>query len=158
MALSEKALLQIFVDISFADRFYDLYETTRSRMGADEIAPEAVAEVLEDLGFDYAKSGRFYRRSKRQGGCKIDFHVSVRSIAVELILVVKAGDAVVGGPFAGIAEDVKLLDDPDFAYSPPYPKPLFSSRQELEEIMAFGCQIYDEVQLRLFAPDDGVTA
>lgn len=151
MAETEASLLQILAEIDFAKRYYTFYEARKHLQGAEGIDPAAIAVRLEPRGFKFHKRDRFYRLAERQGDREVELHVAFALGTVELILGLEAGEATYGGPFAGMAEEVAQLEDPDFSYQPPYPKIPYSTAEDLDEVIDFGIKIYEEVKARLFA-------
>lgn len=151
MAETEASLLQILAEIEFAKRYYSFYEARKHLEGSEGIDPAAISARLKSRGFKYHKGDDFYRLAERQGEREVALHVAFARGMVELILDLEAGKATYSAPFAGIAEEVAQLEDPDFSYEPPYPPIPYSTAEELDVAIDFGLKIYEEVKARLFA-------
>ena len=146
--LAKQRLLHALVSIHFSERYYRYYEQTRQRSPQELITHENILQALDSTGFDFKFDTRekfFYHREKHDV-FQVSLHIAFTSSAAEFILAVKTPVGSVGGPFSLLAEEVALQYDAGFSYLPPYPDPLFSNLQELQEVILFGISLFEDAK------------
>lgn len=150
---ANQTLIAALITIQFSERYYSYYEQTCHRPPQELIAHEEIIQTLVSTGLDFKFDTRekfFYHREKRDA-FQFGLHAAFTSSSAELILVIKTPVGYIGGPFSLLARHAALRHDADFSYSPPYPKLMFSDKQELREVILFGASLFEDAKQAFIA-------
>ncbi|HAG83791.1 MAG TPA: hypothetical protein DCL61_22245 [Cyanobacteria bacterium UBA12227] len=147
---------ELLAGINFEKRYYEYYENCRGRekmAGYNRQDCEAVL-ASTSLEFKYYKKENFFSHKQVYKKNEFILNVAFPYSTVELIFSVKAKDEVIGGPFSLLARQVAQLREPNFEYSPPYPKIRFSNLDELQEAVKFGISLFEDVKQVILSDND----
>lgn len=105
--------------------------------------------MLKETGrtFRYHKGEKFFawRDANAPEGCELGLNLKIEVSYVEWILVFATPSGHTGGPFSGLARDVKQLSIPKYRHDPPHPRPHVANKAELADVIDEGLAFYDEI-------------
>lgn len=150
---ANQTLISALASIRFSERYYDYYGQTRHRPPQNFMAREEIIQTLASTGLDFKFDTRekFFYHHEKHDAFQLGLHAAFTSSTAELILVIKTPAGYIGGPFSLLARQVALRHDANFSYSPPYPKLLFSDKQELGEVILFGISLFEDAKQAFIA-------
>lgn len=149
-------LIEILAGIGFSTRYYAFCDLRKGVKGG-AWGPEAYEAALGTTGleFKYDKRERFYGHQESVGTCQLILNAAFRDGVLELVLAIRTPSGTVGGPFHLLALQSALSKDGDFVHTPPYPRIPFGSREELDEAVRFGFELYREARDLILKEDWG---
>jgi hypothetical protein len=133
------SLKSVLIRVNFKSRFDSLFEKHSHRNLLKTASPSEVQRIIEKLGYvcTYHENGKFFKIDKELD--QISLNISTDLGIVEFILDTIIDGEGTGGPFGYLAT---LIDSTDERIR----KPRFSNYAELEEILAEGFSIYEDIK------------
>jgi hypothetical protein len=150
-------LLDVLEAIDFDRSYYGFYESIRDRSqkrweGARREDFEAVLSRT-GLEFSYDKKERFFAYREKRDSMTLGLNVAFRYGEAEFILVARIDGEEIGGPFPMLAYHIGRRRDPSFQPSPSRPRLPFSDRENLEDVVRFGVELYGRARDAMLARD-----
>jgi hypothetical protein len=152
----EIKLLKLLQKINFDQKYYQYYQSRSNSSEKSNLKLDVFETVLmqTSLDFKYNKKEKFFGHKETVANHDVVFNIAFTSSSVELILSIKADESCkVGGSFPALARKVARLNDPNFDYSPRFPKLPFSNLLELQDTVGFGISLFEEVKQKLLLED-----
>ena len=147
-AALERELIDLLARHDFHRRYYELYEAAKHRGEMSGVGRKVLEQELAATGyeFSYNKQEDSFDSAATVNATVVSVHAGVAGSKAELSLNVRERDAVAGGPFSVLALKAARLKDPAYRHDPPYPTLPFSNRQELQDILKYGLQVFETVK------------
>ncbi len=141
-------LVALLTDIHFPERYYGYYEQGRHRSGMAKLDQAAIVKALEATGLSFRFSPRekFFYYRETHTDLEIGLHIAFSASSAEFILVLNVKGVPIGSPYPGLAHLVEATSNPDFAYTPAYPRLRFSNLQELQEVTVWSTSMFRTIR------------
>lgn len=146
----ENKLITLLANMNFATHYYSTYETFKGKQPSTKFEVNDYLEAINavsEMPFKYYKKEKFFGIREKWGELVVKFNIALyHNCAIEFILAVQTPAGFVGGPFPRLANLAAKLNQPDFSYTPRFPRLPFSTKEELRQVMQFGVEIYEETK------------
>jgi hypothetical protein len=149
-------LIRILASIGFDDRYYSYLATKSSpsqpatrRFSLDEFSASLASTGLE---FKFHRKEKFFGHSETTAGYRFVLNALFTDATLELVLgVTMASGEVIGGPYALLARDVRLLSGRSVPEGAPYPKLPFYDQTTLSEAVQLGVSLFKDIRLAILS-------
>ncbi len=145
--------LELLEGIDFADRYYAYCQKHEKRGPAIPAPTQIEALAATGYTFSYEKREKFHAWLDVRGGneCELGVNVALDKGDCEWILVFRTPSGHLGGPFSGLALDVKRRTDPQYRHTPPYPTPNIANKRDLLDTLDEGLALYETIAEKIAA-------
>ena len=143
----QKKLVKQLATIDFGKRYYAFQKKHKGDC-MDSYAAADIRDALDQfpMKFTHNKRENFYSSAEKHDGFRLWLNIRVTDAVVEFVLNLEKGAICIGGPFAGLAEEVVALRGRANVPNPAWPRPAFATLEELSEILKFGIALFQEAR------------
>lgn len=154
--LKEK-LSRLLLSLNFDQQYYQLYESLRSSIGKS-LANESRSlqeRLLKGAGLQVQFDGRenFFAHRETVAVGQFGLNAIFRNSEAEFVLAIDLAAGSMGGTFHGLAREVALRRDPAFSYQPRYPRLPYASEAELQRVIGFAVDRFQQIKAALLTAE-----
>ena len=144
-------LNESLLKVDFDQRYYQFFEDHKNVEeildinAARVITGNALKAVTQTAKYDTKE--KFFRFQEEVPPYTISYTIAFgHGTKIELICTIRSAEGKAGGTAHGIARKVARLRDPNFEYSPRYPRLPYGNEDELNEAIKFSLSLFNDIK------------